>query len=460
MMRFHILLIAIFCSVTLWSQDTLKKLTLETFLQQIAENHPLALIASNDVARAEQVVRMAKGNFDPVLIGGLDQKYFDGTTYYSTLSTGVKIPTRLGWNVKVMGDWNRGNYLNPENRVPEAGLTYLGLDIPIGRGMFTDAQRTQLRRAAVAFDQSTVQRQLTLNELLYEAGQLFIFWQEQEAQLILAQEVFVLAKTRLEQVKINAKLGELADMDTLEASATVLLREIEINDRMVAVKNARISIENYLWDNGTMPLQLDPSIVSEDLKTAKPTTIAIDDNLNEHPVLSLYNLKIKDLELERKLKIEQLKPQFNVNYNLLQTPQNLLSSQFTFTNYKWGATFYMPILLRKERSSLAITRIYLQNTHLEFDQKQRDLITKQTIIRNEWNNHVQQAQTSEELTNRYLGLANAERQLFAGGESSLFLVNAREIAYISAKIKYLEFLAKTQKSALSEKYILGNLGKR
>jgi hypothetical protein len=441
-----------------WSQDTLKTLRLTDFLQHIKENHPVALIASNDVLRAEQVVRLSKGNFDPVAIGGIDQKYYDGSTYYSILSSGIKIPTRIGWNLKVMGDWNSGSFLNPENRVPTEGLTYLGIDVPLGRGMFTDAQRTQLKRAAVAFDQSNIQKQLALNDLLYEAGQYFIIWQEQEAQLALAQEVFLLAKTRLEQVKINAALGERPEMDTLEASAVLILRELEVNEKMLSVKNVRLQIENYIWEKGTLPLLLDPIISAEKLQISKPSSLAIPENLTLHPILTLYNLKISDLELERKLKIEQLKPQFNVNYNLLQTPQNLFSTQFSFTNYKWGATFSMPILLRKERSSLSITRLYLENTHLEMDKKQRDLATKQLQIRNEWNNNVLQSQTSSTMAERYLSLAAAERQLFEGGESSLFIVNAREINYISAKMKYIEYLAKTQKSALSEKYITGILG--
>ena len=457
-MHYIILLISVFLNSISWSQDTLKTLRLVDFLQHIKENHPVALIASNDVLRAEQVVRLSKGNFDPVAIGGIDQKYYDGSTYYSILSSGIKIPTRIGWNLKVMGDWNSGSFLNPENRVPTEGLTYLGIDVPLGRGMFTDAQRTQLKRAAVAFDQSNIQKQLALNDLLYEAGQHFIIWQEQEAQLALAQEVYILAKTRLEQVKINAALGERPEMDTLEASAVLILRELEINERMLSVKNVRLQIENYLWEKGTLPLLLDPFISAEMLQISKPSSLAIAESLSLHPILTLYNLKIRDLELERKLKIEQLKPQFNVNYNLLQTPQNLISTQFSFTNYKWGATFSMPILLRKERSSLAITRLFLENTHLEMDKKQRDLATKQLQIRNEWNNNVLQSQTSNTMAERYLNLAASERQLFEGGESSLFIVNAREINYISAKMKYIEYLAKTQKSALSEKYILGLLG--
>ncbi len=153
-----------------FSQDTANVLNQTVFLQQVKENHPVALVAGNNILQAEQVIRLSKGAFDPVLFGGIDQKYYDGKTYYSTISTGVKIPTRLGVDFKVMGDWNNGDYLNPQNRVSDNGLTYLGVEVPIGRGLFTDERRTQLRRAGVAFQQSQLERQLTLNELLYQAG--------------------------------------------------------------------------------------------------------------------------------------------------------------------------------------------------------------------------------------------------------------------------------------------------
>jgi outer membrane protein TolC len=452
------LLMLLFAGVHYMSfgQDTLKQLDLNSFLQQIKENHPVALVAANNVEASNQLVRMSKGAFDPVLLGGVDQKYFEGKTYYSTISTGVKIPTRIGIDLKLMGDWNRGVYLNNQNIVPDQGLTTIGIDVPIGRGMFTDERRTQLKRATVAMQQSVLEQQLTLNDLLYEAGQTFIYWQEQEAQLVLAFEGLRFAELRYQQLVINTDIGERAAIDTVEASAQLFLRQLDVQQRQLNAQNARLAVENYLWDKGTLPLVLETSIQPKAIELTVPKNL-LPDSIN-HPVLSWYDLKRKDLQLERKLKIEQLKPQLNVNYNLLQTPQNLAAFNYSITNYKWGASLYMPILLRKERSSLQMTNLKLENVTFEQDQKQRDLRTKQVQIRNEWNTLSAQAQTAQTIADRYRQLALAERLLFDGGESSLFLINAREISYLSAQGKYIEFLAKTQKAALSEKYVIGALG--
>lgn len=447
----------IFILSTSWAQDTVQKFTLDQFLMHVKENHPIALVATNQVEMAEVLIRQSKGSFDPVLLGGIDQKVFNGTTYYSTLSSGIKIPTRLGIDFKAMGDWNRGTYLNPQNRVPDGGLTYLGFEAQLGRGMFTDERRTQIKRAQIALNQSYVEQRLTLNELLYEAGQAFIHWQEQEAQYQLAKEGLDFAETRFDQLLSNAALGDRPYIDTVEASAQLFLRKMEVEQRKLTLLNAQIAVENFLWEKGRIPLQLDNGIVPEQLTINKPK-ITLADSLGTHPAVRYYDWKLSDLNLERKLKIEQLKPQLSVNYNLLTPASDFISTSYTWSNYKWGASFYMPILLRKERNGLKMTQVKIENTQLEQQLKKRDLRTKQLQIRNEWNTAVTQAQMAETIASRYRQLADAERTLFLNGESSLFLVNAREISYLSAQGKMIETLSKTNKLNLSEQFVAGNLG--
>jgi hypothetical protein len=61
------------------------------------------------------------------------------------------------------------------------------------------------------------------------------------------------------------------------------------------------------------------------------------------------------------------------------------------------------------------------------------------------------------VADNYKQLSVAERSLFDLGESSLFLINAREMSYLTSQAKYLEYAAKTKKSALTEKFALGIL---
>lgn len=456
-MRVALLLLFSLTISGMHAQDTLRSMSLTVFLQHVREHHPVAQVATNSVEQANAVITLSKGAFDPKLFAGIDQKYFEGKTYYSTISSGLKIPTRAGIDFKVMADWNKGQYLNDQSRVPEDGLTYLGVEIPIGKGLFTDERRTQLKRAEVAYRQSAVERQLTLNNLLYEAGQDFIYWQEQEAQADLAREGLELAELRLQQIRASAQLGDRPAIDTVEATAQYFNRLVDWQQRVLQAKNARLSVEKYLWEQGMIPLTLEENIRPDALQPVSPSLVATD-SLTFHPWLTWYDLKIKDLNLERRYKIEQLKPELTFNYNFLQTPQDLVSANFSFTNYKWGATFNFPILLRKERSSLEITRLKINSAQYDYALKQREITIKIAQVNNEWVTRYEQSEAASMVSRNYKTLAQAERSLFNAGESSLFLVNAREASYLSAQSKYFESVAKTQKSALEAKYALGKLG--
>jgi hypothetical protein len=52
---------------------------------------------------------------------------------------------------------------------------------------------------------------------------------------------------------------------------------------------------------------------------------------------------------------------------------------------------------------------------------------------------------------------DAEKEMFESGESSLFLINARELAYIQAKLKWVESTTKSKQAFLSLKFSLAQL---
>ncbi len=435
------------------AQDTLYQIDLESFILQVRENHPLSFIARNYILQAEQFTITSKGAFDPQAVAQINQKYYDGKTYYSTLSTGVKIPTRFGVQFKGMVDWNRGEYLSPEDVTPTNGLGLLGVEVQLGRGLLTDEQRTQLKRAQNALLMSEVERNIALNDLLYEAGADFISWQESYNQMLLAQDMAGFAKNRFDQIKEKVFAEDRPAIDTVEALAIYTQRLFELNQKTVLEQNARLKVESYLWDQGLAPLFFD-SNVNPAVLTIQQITITQAAELDETPLLQAYDYKLTDLNYERKLKIEQLKPQLSLNYNFLQDAQSPLSN-YSLNNYKWGGTFYMPIFLRKERSSLEMTKLKIENTKYEQQLKQRELNIKQQQLFNEWAAQIEQSSQLETISESYKQLVEGEQDLFDLGESTVFLINMREINYINAKMKLLETQAKTIKSYLSVRYLQG-----
>ena len=98
-----------------FAQDNMQQLSYEAFIDQVMQNHPIAQISNNTVEGGDAVVTRAKGEFDPLLFGDINQKYFSNSQYYSNANGGLKIPTWFGLSAEAGYIKNDGIYLNPNN---------------------------------------------------------------------------------------------------------------------------------------------------------------------------------------------------------------------------------------------------------------------------------------------------------------------------------------------------------
>ena len=115
----------------------------------------------------------------------------------------------------------------------------------------------------------------------------------------------------------------------------------------------------------------------------------------------------------------------------------------------------MPILLRKERGDLRMMELKIQETELAIKQKNLELNNKAQANINECVLTAEQLKLYTETVKQYEQLLEAEKQIFNAGESSLFMINAREISYLNAKIKWIELQVKNQKAILNAYHSLG-----
>ena len=95
---------------------------------------------------------------------------------------------------------------------------------------------------------------------------------------------------------------------------------------------------------------------------------------------------------------------------------------------------------------------------------QYDLQTKEVSLENKARTYLNEMETTENqiilwdrTVNDYEGLLNGERNMFDQGESSLFMVNRREVGYINARIKLINLITKNRKSKIKTLYMYGIL---
>ena len=169
--------------------------------------------------------------------------------------------------------------------------------------------------------------------------------------------------------------------------------------------------------------------------------------------------KIKQLEIETRFAKNKLLPKLNVDYNFLSRGNdfgNLVnSSNFLQTNYKLGGNFSFPLFLREERGKLKATNYKLAETKYDFSMAARFVNTDLQRSYNESVLFAQQIVLQKNIVDYSKRLRDAEETNFDNGESSLFLINSREMTLISNEIKFVELQSKFIKSSAEIYYNSG-----
>lgn len=454
MMRIaYIVLFHVFLLISLLGFGQSKIFTQEQLLWYVKNYHPVAVQGNLLLKEGESTVRSSRGAFDPYLHGDFDQKYFDDKNYFSMLGTGLKIPTWYGVELKTGFDQNRGVFLNPENDVPNGGLWFAGLSVPIGQGLFIDKRRAALQQAQIFSESTQAEQRKLMNDLYFDAVKQYWKWTEVWNQYQVYEEAVELAVTRFNAVKQSFLLGDKPAIDTLEAFIQIQNRQMNRNQFQLLYQNLTLELSNFLWFENNTPLVITDSIHPPSFEVINVANIIPSDTFTQfltqieeqHPEMQLYAYKLNTMEIEKRLKIEGLKPKLNLNYNALTEPVgNNFVSDLSTENYKWGVDFSFPIFLRKQRGELQLTQIKIQNTALSQQQKLLELQNKLRSYYNEQINLNKQVNLFMDAVDNYDGLLEGERQKFNTGESSLFLVNSRETNLIKARLKLMELKAKYQ----------------
>lgn len=462
------LIFILFFTITsgLFAQDSLQKVfTFDEFFSLVKENHPLAMQANLQLEVGVAAVRASRGGFDPEAFASASQKYFDDKKYYSITEGGLRVPTWFGIELEGGYDQNEGVFLNPQNNVPEAGLWFAGISVPLGKDLILDQRRKDLRKAQL-FQENTKAMQTTLiNDLLLEASQVYWSWVSAYHQLEVFNKGYDLANFRYISVRQSANLGDLPPIDTVEASIQVQNRMLSQQSALLNYQNMSAQLSAYLWADGLIPLELAENTIPPALKSIELSVVDPEINLYKdtliasHPELQIAQNKIDQLDVERRYRAQQLLPKIDLKYNPLLEPSSNgdILDNYSVNNYTWGIQFNMPIFIRNERGNLQRIKLEQQETQFSFDNKEQLLLFKLKASINDWNTSRQQAELYKNTARDYERLLEGEQQLFTEGESSLFMVNSREIGFINAQVKLIELTTKNQFSRIKTYYAAGTL---
>jgi outer membrane protein TolC len=408
--------------------------------------------ANLEVNSAQANLMMARGGFDPKIEVDFDKKQFKDSQYYSLLNSSFKIPTWYGIEVKAGFDNSEGVYLNPQNTLPNQGLTSLGITVPLGQGLLINQRMADLRKAKIQIQLSQAERKLQAIEVLYNASVAYFNWKRNYSEVQLYTEYLKNAEIRFNGVASLIKNGDKPAIDSVEAGIIVRNRKLSLEDSQLKLIKSKLELSNFLWLENNVPLELQDTIIPEiklenTIKETLKTNELLVENISieNHPKINSLQGKLDILEVERKLKANSLLPKIDLGYHYLS--EQSAWNNTNFNNYKVGVNFSFPIFLRKERGGLQLAKFKIQDTQYSLDLERVQLKNKINAQQTEINSLERQRKLISDLVRDYDTMLTSEERLFSFGESSIFLINSRENNLVSSQLSEL---------SLENRYLISN----
>ncbi|MEQ1625216.1 MAG: TolC family protein, partial [Sediminibacterium sp.] len=220
--------------------------TPEAFIQQVKQFHPVAKQAGIQVLKANADVQSARGGFDPAFTYEGSNKTFDGKNYYFYNNPELKIPTALGGlDIKTGLESNGGTFLNSE--ATGGKTSYLGVEMPLGKGLIIDKRRATLQQAKLFQSQSQQEQLKMVNDLLFTAYNTYWQWAGAYQLFSIYDRYYTIASERLRLVKLAYQAGDRSAIDTVEAQTQVESFAAMRSDASQRINNAGLELSNYLW---------------------------------------------------------------------------------------------------------------------------------------------------------------------------------------------------------------------
>lgn len=426
------------CAVTAAAQNPL---TLDELLNSVESNYPplLATIAERDAADGE--ILQALGRFDLMLGANVDSDRFG---YYPNqrLSLGFEQPFATG-GTSVFGGWRVGQGrfapYDGRNDTRSLGEWRGGIRAPLVRNREIDDRRGNLEKARIGrriADLSVDQQRLIVRQL---AARRYWDWVAAGRRLRIAQDVLRVAEERDAALREASQLGQIPAIEVTENQRQILQRRSQVVEAERGMQMATIDLSLFYRDPAGQPV-----LVARD---RTPTTL---------PATSTLTVTQEEADQRRALalrpeigRLAQQGQQTRVDIQMAENDRKpAVDLGVGFTSESGGGTilrgpnevkaslrFELPFQRRaatgKLRSAEARLSQIEQRQKFAGDQVVAEVRDAASALRAA---HERAKFAKDEVTVA-LDLADAERERFRLGDSTLFTVNLREQAAVEAELR-------------------------
>lgn len=383
--------------------------------------------------------------------GKLKRYYTNSISAYRTDPSGVK--WEAGWLN------NQGDIKQPESSTGDTGELYIQAKVPLLRGLNLNDKSIALRQSEFMVEQAEAEYDRMRLFTLLDAGVAYYDWVTAVMQLEVIQENLRLAEVRAGQVKDSIEAGDLAQVNQLEADREIAKRQEMVIKAERIVQKQAFKLALYLWNSDGQsrevpqpqnaprgfPLTGTPS--AEELGRIQVEALSL------RPELKRLKIQKSYVGLDRDLAINQRLPQLDLS---LRPGLDTGGKSVGFT-FKAGVDLVIPLATRTADGREQAAALKLNKLELDEVETVRQILLQIQDTASEIETSESRMEKALEVYRLSKELEEAERTKFQYGDSSLFLVNARERSTVDAAIKVLSIRNERAQSALLLRAVGGRL---
>ncbi len=439
-------------------------LTPAEVLTSVERSLPLLERARQDVRLAEGQVTEAQGGFDLSLSSSAktSRGLYDNDRFSALLQQPLSplgVTTYGGYRT---GDGTFGTY-DSRALTYSGGEAVVGLSIPLLRNREVDARRADRQLATLGV--SVAEQGLAKARLSYFKDALGEYWNWVAAgrQLAIAKGLLDLALARDQQLADSVALGQTAPVERTDNRRAILQRQSALITAERQLQLQSIDLSLYLRAGDGTPVRPDatrlPVLPRPDGSVPIPDERhLVEVALARRPDLKSLRLKRDQLEVDLRLAANNRLP--SLDFSVEANRDFGAAIKGAGPGAEAGLTFTFPLQNRKASGKRTQVQAKLSGVSAELrwaeDRVRADVQDAISALR-------AAAATLDVITQEVAvarELEGLERDRFALGDSTQFLVNLRELATADAALREVKALADYQKALVTVEAATGQLADR
>ncbi|MGA1192312.1 MAG: TolC family protein [Bdellovibrionota bacterium] len=425
--------------------ETLQEVTLTRVLTSTSNHHPQVQAALAALDGAKGTLLSAQGGFDPTIsLNGqwYGSGYYDGSRAFSS-ELSIPLETASS-NLFVGGRNSRGEFpiYEDQYKTLRDGEVGAGIRLSLLRGNLIDRRRTDLAVGELQLEQQEQELQAVELFLQQEAALAFWEWSVRKHQIRVFQELLEVSERRQSQFEEQVKLGQLARIEALDNSRTILNRREKLLEQEQTFQQAAQKLSLFLRDESG-----DPVYASEDMKSVLPQPLKVipeyraklEKAIKERPDIKALTTQLETLERERSLLENNLLPALDLETAVTRDYGEGDASR-EGTEWKGMLTFEVPLYRRTAKGKLGEVNARIRETRQELRLIRDRLRALSRSLLEILERSYSQYQVLKDDVSITKELEEGEFEKFQAGASNLMLVAMRELTTAGVRQQKLDSL--------------------